>query len=52
MAAMPDTMTRDEFKTIMEMVRMVIQGSADKEEALKKIDSLTILKGSDKEQAS
>lgn len=43
-------MTKDEFKTIMEMVRMIIDGSKDKEEALKKIDSLTILKDSDKEK--
>lgn len=43
-------MTRDEFKTILEMVRMIIDGSKDKEEALKKIDSLTILKDSDKEK--
>lgn len=42
-------MTKDEFKTIMEMVRMIIEGSKDKEEALKKINSLTILKGSEKE---
>ena len=41
-------MTRDEFKTIMEMVRMIIEGSKDKEEALRKIDSLTILKDSGK----
>ena len=34
-------MTRDEFKTIMEMVRMIIDGAKDKEEALRKIDSLT-----------
>ncbi|MCD7765413.1 MAG: hypothetical protein LUH53_02695 [Lachnospiraceae bacterium] len=47
---MVDAMTRDEFKTIMEMVRMIVQGSADKEEALKKIDSLTILKDSRKEE--
>lgn len=39
-----EDMTRDEFKTIMEMVRMIIEGSRDKEEALEKIDSLTILK--------
>lgn len=39
-------MARDEFKTIMEMVRMIIQGAKDKDEALKKIDSLTILKDS------
>ena len=41
---MSDAMTRDEFKTILEMVRMIIQEAADKEDALKKIDSLTILK--------
>ena len=43
-----EDMTRDEFKTIMEMVRMIVEGSKDKEEALKKIDSLTILKDSGK----
>lgn len=43
-------MTKDEFKTIMEMVRMIIEGSRDKEEALKKIDSLTILKGAEKDE--
>lgn len=46
-----DEMTKDEFKTIMEMVRMIIEGSKDKDEALKKIDSLTILKGSEKKEA-
>lgn len=43
-------MTREEFRTIMEMVRMIIDGSKDKEDALEKIDSLTILKGTDKEK--
>ena len=43
-------MTREEFRTIMEMVRMIVAGSKDKEDALQKIDSLTILKGSDKEK--
>ena len=43
-----DDMTKEEFKTIMEMVRMIIDGSKDKEEALKKIDSLTILKTKEK----
>ncbi len=43
-------MTREEFRTIMEMVRMIIDGSKDKEDALKKIDSLTILKGSDEDK--
>ena len=41
-------MTREEFKTIMEMVTMIIEGSKDKEEALEKIKSLTILKNKDK----
>lgn len=41
---MEENMTREEFKTIMEMVRMIIEGSADKAEALEKINSLTILK--------
>lgn len=45
-----EDMTREEFKTIMEMVRMIIEGSKDKEEALEKINSLTILKGT-KEKA-
>lgn len=43
-------MTRDEFKTIMQMVRMIIDGSKDKDDALRKIDSLTILKGEEKER--
>lgn len=43
-----EEMTKDEFKTIMEMVRMIVEGSKDKEEALKKIDSLTILKDTEK----
>lgn len=41
---MDEDMTRDEFKTIMEMVRMIVESATDKKEALKKIDSLTILK--------
>lgn len=43
-------MTREEFRTIMEMVRMIIDGSKDKADALQKIDSLTILKGNDKDR--
>lgn len=46
-----EEMTRDEFKTIMEMVRMIVEGSKDKEEALRKIDSLTILKDTEKSKA-
>ncbi len=45
-----EDMTREEFKTIMEMVRMIVEGSKDKEEALRKIDSLTILKDSKKSE--
>ena len=36
-------MTKDEFKTIIEMVRMIMDSSQNKAEALRKIDSLTIL---------
>lgn len=43
-----EEMTRDEFKTIMEMVRMIVESSKDKDEALQKIDSLTILKDTKK----
>lgn len=46
-----EDMIRDEFKTIMEMVRMIVEGSKDKEEALKKIDSLTILKDNEKNKS-
>lgn len=34
-------MTSDELKTIIEMIRLIIADSKDKEDALKKIDSLT-----------
>lgn len=39
-----ENMTKAEFKTLMEMIVMIVEGSADKEEALKKIKSLEILK--------
>ena len=39
-----EEMTKEEFKTIREMVQMIIEGSKDKAEALEKISSLTILK--------
>ena len=39
-----EEMTKAEFKTLMEMVVMIIEGSKDKEEALEKIKNLTILK--------
>ncbi len=47
-----EDMTREGFRTIMEMVRMIVDGSKDKEDALKKIDSLIILKGTDKKEKS
>lgn len=42
-------MTSEELKTILEMIRLIIADSKDKEDALKKIDSLTILKNTKKE---
>lgn len=39
-----DEMTTLEFKSIMEMVVMIIENSKDKEEALEKIKNLSILK--------
>ena len=39
-----ESMTKAEFKTLMEMIVMIVEGSADKEEALTKIKSLEILK--------
>lgn len=35
----------DELKTIMEMVCIIIKDSKDKEEALAKINNLSIMKG-------
>ena len=43
-----EDMTREEFKTIMEMVTMIIEGSKDKDEALEKLKSRTILKSKEK----
>lgn len=39
-----DEMTTLEFKSIMEMVVMIIESSKDKEETLEKIKNLSILK--------
>lgn len=39
-----DTMTTLEFKTVMEMVVLIIESSKNKEEALEKIKNLSILK--------
>ena len=43
-----ENMTNTEFKTILEMITMIIETSKDKEEALEKIKSLSILKESGK----
>ena len=37
-------MTTLEFKTVMEMVVLIIENSKNKEEALEKINNLSILK--------
>ena len=39
---MDEEMTRAEFKTLMEMVLMILKGCKDLEEAIKKIESLSI----------
>ena len=39
-----DIMTTLEFKTVMEMVVLIIESSKNKEDALKKIKNLSILK--------
>lgn len=39
-----ENMSNAEFKTILEMITMIIEGSKDKDEALEKIKNLTILK--------
>lgn len=39
-----DIMTTLEFKTVMEMVALIIENSKNKEEALEKIKNLSILK--------
>ena len=41
---MENEMTNTEFKTILEMIILIIEGSITKEEALEKIKNLTILK--------
>ena len=41
---MENEMTTLEFKTLIEMVIMIIEGSKDKEEALEKLKNLTIIK--------
>ena len=39
-----EEMTKVEFKTLMEMVIMILEGSKTKEEALEKFKSLSIFK--------
>ena len=41
-----EEMTTLEFKTIMEMVIMIVESSKDKEEALEKLKNLSIVKES------
>ena len=43
-----EDMTTEEFRSIIEMVRMIVEGTKDKAEALEKIDSLTIMQGNKK----
>lgn len=38
------SMTNQEFKTIIEMVIRIIEGSKDKEEAIEKLKELSIMK--------
>ena len=37
-------MSKDEFKTVIEMVILILESSKDKDEALEKLKSLTIIK--------
>lgn len=39
-----ENMTTPEFKTLIEMVILIIENSKDKEEALEKLKNLTIIK--------
>ena len=39
-----DIMTQQEFKTLIEMVIMIVSDSKDKEEAISKLKSLSIVK--------
>lgn len=39
-----EDMTREEFKTVLEMIILIIDSSKDKDEALEKIKNLEILK--------
>lgn len=41
-------MTEGEFKSIMEMIVLILEKSKDKEEALRDIKSLAILQDTDK----
>lgn len=39
-----DNMTKDEFKTVMQLIRMLIEKSNSVEECLKDFDNLEIIK--------
>lgn len=41
---MENEMSNQEFKTILEMVIIILEGSKDKEEALEKLKNLSIMK--------
>ena len=41
-------MSSDVFKTVMQLVRILIETSSDKDEALKRFDQLEIIKDIDK----
>lgn len=43
-------MTKEEFKSIMEMIVLILEKSKDKEEALRDIKSLAILQDTDKKE--
>jgi hypothetical protein len=39
-----EDMTKEEFKTVMEMVIMIVKDSKDKEDAIQKLEGLEIMK--------
>lgn len=41
---MDEEMTNQEFKTIIEMIILIVEGSETKEEILEKLKNLTIMK--------
>ncbi|MBQ9504772.1 MAG: hypothetical protein IJU93_07175 [Lachnospiraceae bacterium] len=41
---MEDSMTKEEFTTVMQLIRMLIESSSSVEECLKKFDDLEVIK--------